>query len=246
MTNMLKRGAVCGGIIMLFFASTVVQASITTITLDVDPSTPTSGNWSTGDLVEIIIRASSSGDPGQGFSGADFLTDFRGIFVDTGKVKIHDILYFLGETGIQVDTEENADLYNGYGGYSMAGDTWVYDDFPDFTGDVIMEAGSFEAIVMSSGDDLDLGIDGQPVNFLHVVFEIQSGFDVGESTDVTYTGQLGAYGQEIGDEVWSDIFGEFTQSDDATGSFSLTLTPEPTTALLLLVGMAATVVRRKR
>jgi hypothetical protein len=221
------------------------QATTVTISLDVSSGTPTSGNWSAGTLVPIIITAESDGSAAQdeGVYGADFQSSDFGITVaDTGKVKVHDVLY---AASVQVDKESDATSYDGNFGYVKADDTWVYEEFERLLYDAEMADGSFEATArLKDTDQTDLGI-GAPVDFAYLVLEVQSGFLPGQSTSVTFKGQVIVAGGFPEENTRADIFGTTSGSAVGEGSFTLTNIPEPATGVLVLVGLGALLRRRR-
>jgi hypothetical protein len=211
------------------------------VTLEVSPATPTAGNWGPGSLVEMTILGSTDGGPNQGFSGADFRTDALGIRVlDPTRLHIHDVKAF---GSFQVDTESDAETYEGTAGsgYVKSEDSWAYDEYSVFQGSVDMTDTTFEAVAMCDlqqyGDGLGTG--GVPVEFLHIVLEIQGDWPMGASSAVEFYGQVGAYNQPE-EETGSIIFGSQLDPPGSVnmGQFTLTRVPEPSTVLLLLSGVA--------
>jgi hypothetical protein len=236
-------------VVMVAFSCSPAAADPVFVTLEVSPATPPEGDWGPGSLVEIIILASTDGASNQGFSGADFLTGDLGIRVlDPTRLHIHDVRAF---GTFQVDTETDAANYQGTGGseYLMAEDTWVYDEFAVFQGSVDMTDTTFEAVarcdLQTYGDGLGTG--GIPVEFLHVVLEIQGDWAMGEMSLLEFYGQVGAYNQPE-EQTGSIIFGSRSDPPGSvnTGRLLLTRVPEPCTAVLLLTGLAALLGRRRR
>ncbi len=235
------------------FGPATGQAAIVTVALDVDPNSATSGSYTTGDLVEVTVRASSDGASGQGFSGGDFGSGSYGVSVDGTYLKIHDILFLSG----QVDTEADANNYNGTLSYFKADDTWVYNEFTDFVApdpnlpdNIILTDTSMRVIPaahLSAG--FDLGRTA-PIEFIHIVLEVQAGLTPNTSSAVTFYGQMGAYGVASQKDIHAVIFGSASSDpnnpDIASGSFDITNIPEPASLALLLAGSAVLAARRRR
>lgn len=220
------------------------QASTVTVSLVTSPGTVLSAQWAPGSLIEINVQATSDGGAGQGFAGGDFGRVGHSISVDGTCLKIHDIT--MG--AMQVDTESLANGLNGVAGYSKAGDSWAYDKFSDFTlpdtsdpRNVIMTNTSMRIIPSAVTGQLDLG-RGAAVNFLHLVLEVQPGFTSGMTSMVTFYGQVGAFNVAQPD-VRSNLFGSLG-GDTNTGTLTLTQTPEPVSALLMLCGGLGLLSRR--
>jgi len=236
--------ALCAMIVLCVLSS--VAAEATTISLDVSPATPTTGMWSAGDLIEVVITASSDGAANQGFAGADFKSgDYALSVLDPTRLKIHDVLVAHPiQGGIQIDTESDAALWDGAYGYVKADDCWVYDGYADFLGDVVMSESSFEAVASAPiGADQSAGV-ASPVSFVHLVLEVQGGFSPGESSSVRFYGHVAAYNTEEL-ETSSVIFGTPGGAINS-GNFNVTIIPDPATGLVLLAGGAVAALRRRR
>lgn len=197
------------------------------VSMTVSPATPTVGWWQEGDLIEITIRIGVTGQPGQGFSGADFKGAGRGITVDTDYLKIHDLTFGV----LQVDTQDLASALDGVGGYAQAADTWWYDwhnpatsasGQVDFTGSVDFspDGSLLEAV---PGLPVEAGFQqglAAPFDCLHLVLEVQAALvDPWMSSAVSFTGQLASYDLAGPNQV--SIFGTSSVlgQDIGSGSF---------------------------
>jgi hypothetical protein len=233
------------------FAPASSQADTVTVSLIVDPNSVISHDWNAGDLVEVTVQATSDGDPNQGFAGGDFGSGSFGISVDANCLKLHDVKAFVT---IQVDTQTNANTFNGLwpaSGYLKANDTWVYDYFTDFLDldpnspgvtNIILTDTLMRTIPSVVLGELNLG-RGTPVDFLHIVLEVQAGLTPNSSTSVTFYGQMGALGVAQ-EDIDSNMFGSIG-GDVNTGSFSVANVPEPASVALLLAGSLLLSARRR-
>ncbi len=222
------------------------QANVVTVSLAVDPSSVLSSNWTTGDLVEVVVQATSNGEPNQGFAGADLGSGSFGITVDGNDLRVRDVKF---SGTMQVDTESLATSLNGMGGYVKADDMWVFDNFTDFvkpdpndSRDIILTDTRIRAIPSAVIGQLNLG-RGAPVDFLHIVLEVQAGLVPNSSAYVTFYGQMGAFGAAQ-EDIRSNLFGTIN-GDVNTGSFAVTNLPEPASVALLLAGSLLWSVRRR-
>jgi len=230
----------------MLLAPSASQANVVTVSLVVDSNSVLSSNWTAGNLVEVVVQATSDGGSGQGFAGADFGSGGFKISVDGNCLKIHDVKF---NGTIQVDTESSATSFDGLLGYVKADDLWAYDEFTDFvkpdpndTRNIILTDTSIRAIPSAVLGQYDLGRSA-PVDFLHIVLEVQSGFAPNSSTPVTFYGQMVAYGVDQ-DDIRSNLFGT-TGGDTNTGSFTVTNLPEPASIALLLMGSLWLPARRR-
>lgn len=243
------KWSVCGAAALAaltLVALSPTSAATVTVSLIAGPTSELSGEWTAGNLLEIVVQATSDGASGQGFSGADFGSGGFGITVDGAKLKIHDVLF---NGTLQVDTEASATSFNNVLGYLKADDTWVYDEFTDFippappdTRNIILTDTSMRAIASAVLGEYDLG-RAAPADFLHIVLEVQAGFTPNSTAGVTFYGQMGAFGVAQAD-IRSNIFGTIG-NDINTGTLALTNLPEPASVVLVLIGCAALSARRR-
>jgi hypothetical protein len=199
--------------LLMAASAPVAQAGVVTVTLQVSPATPTSGDWPVGGPVEIIVQALSNGASNQGFAGADFQsTSGWSLTVDPTK------LQFVGA------------------------DTWPYTEYTEYaTMPPTVTSSKFQAQAIAKllyGYELGVTPPGPPSNFLHLKFTVQPGLAVGESAQVAFFGQAMAYNVAKPD-LSLNIFGTTTLYSDLgnQGSFLLTRTPEPATLSMILVGI---------
>jgi hypothetical protein len=218
-------------VVIALIGALCAPAAGVVLKMDVSPSTPTSGTWSTGDLIELILRIEIvDGNADQGFSGADFSGSARGLTVDPNDLKIHNVLV---DNTAQVHDEGDANMFDGFKGYVKADDTWVYEEFDHFESgpDFDADGGRMQAIIDIPTGTEDLGV-GAPAEFLHLILKVQSGLAGGTSSAVSFDGQLVHYNYPPGG-VTTDVFG--TGGDDTvSASFDVTNIPEPCTMLGLL------------
>ena len=188
------------------------------VSLGVSPDTQTTGTWTQGQLIEIVLQIDVTGNENQGFSGADFKGAGRGLFVDTDYLKIHDVLF----NTIQVDTQTFAQALDGMPGYEKEDDTWWHDPFTDFTGTVDFTDSSIQAVAGAPVEaGFELGLAG-PIGYLHLVLEVQAGLaDPWISTDVSFAGQLVSYDLVGPNQV--DIFGTLSEPGQNIGSGGFTI-----------------------
>ncbi|MGC9454574.1 MAG: PEP-CTERM sorting domain-containing protein [Phycisphaerae bacterium] len=218
-------------------------ASATTITIDLEDPAAASGMWSAGDLIRLVITVESDGASNQGISLVDFKTGAYSLSViDSTKLHVHDVL--AGSNGtVQVDSEYWAGVFDGSDGYVKNDDTWAYDELADFLGSVDVSDTSFEAVAntpldMGSG----LGTDGE-IGFLNLVLEVQPGFALNDTAGVQLYCEVAAY-NTAKEDTSSVVFGSAGGAVNS-GQFVVTNVPEPTTAVLVLAGLAGLIRRRR-